>query len=89
MWKFTNYVITPDSWLAVIWERLLLATLLTICFVYTFVASFSISLQAIGYGESVVMQILLVITYLLDVVLVADFVIRFNMASEITVGNVR
>ena len=78
----------PDSWFAVIWERVVLASLLTICFVYTFVASFSISLHAIGYGENVVTQVILVITYLLDVVLVADFIMRFNMASDTTTGRV-
>ena len=82
-----HHIIMPDSWFAVIWERLVLAVLLAICFSYTFVASFSISLHAIGYGESIGKQVLLVITYLLDAVLFADFIMRFNMASETTTGN--
>ena len=82
-----HHIIMPDSWFAVIWERLVLAVLLAICFSYTFVASFSISLHAIGYGESIGKQVLLVITYLFDAVLVADFIMRFNMASETTTGN--
>ncbi|XP_044173366.1 LOW QUALITY PROTEIN: uncharacterized protein LOC114949688 [Acropora millepora] len=79
--KLTQYVIMPDSWLAVIWEQIVLAVLLIICFVYTFVATFSISLHALGYGENFPMKILLCFTYLLDAVLVADFIMRFNMAS--------
>ena len=77
----------PDSWLAVIWEQIVLAVLLIICFVYTFVATFSISLHALGYGENFGMKILLCFTYLLDAVLVADFIMRFNMASVMVTGN--
>ena len=77
----------PDSWFVVIWERLLLSVLLFICFVYTFVASFSISLHALGYGEGVGSKALMSFTYLLDAVLVADFIMRFNMASGATTGN--
>lgn len=77
----------PDSWLAVIWEQIVLAVLLIICFVYTFVATFSISLHALGYGENFAMKILLCFTYLLDAVLVADFIMRFNMASVMVTGN--
>ncbi|KAJ7372504.1 hypothetical protein OS493_019013 [Desmophyllum pertusum] len=84
LWKFSHYVILPDSWFAVIWERIVLSVLLVICLVYTFVASFSISLHSIGYGESIGTQVLLVFTYLLDAVLVGDFIMRFNMASETT-----
>ena len=76
----------PDSWFGVIWERLVLTVLLVICFVYTFAASFSISLHALGYGENTVTQVLMVITYLLDIVLVGDFILRFNMASETITG---
>ena len=76
----------PDSWFGVIWERLVLSVLLVISFVYTFVASFSISLHALGYGENTVTQVLLVFTYLLDIVLVGDFILRFNMASETITG---
>ena len=76
----------PDSWFGVIWERLVLSVLLFICFVYTFIASFSISLHALGYGESTGTQVLLVFTYLLDMVLVGDFILRFNMASETITG---
>ena len=76
----------PDSWFAVIWDRLVLSVLLFICFVYTFVASFSISLHALGYGESVGSYVLMVFTYLLDAVLVADFIMRFNMAFGTTTG---
>ena len=78
----------PDSWFAVIWERLVLSGLVFICFVYTFVASFSISLHALGYGESVGTQVLMAFTYLLDAVLVADFILRFNMGSGNTTGMV-
>ncbi|XP_068721896.1 uncharacterized protein [Montipora capricornis] len=74
----------PDSWLAVIWEQVVLAVLLIICFVYSFVSSFSISLHALGYGHSVGTNVLLGFSYLLDAVLVADFVMRFNMASVMT-----
>lgn len=87
LWKLAHYVIMPDSRLAMICERLVLSVLLIICFVYTFVASFSISLQAIGYGESIGSTVLLVITYFLDAVLVGDFIMRFNLASETTTGN--
>jgi len=76
----------PDSWFGVIWERLVLSDLLVICLVYTFVGSFSISLHALGYGETTSSMILLGFTYLLDAVLVADFVLRFNMASVTTTG---
>jgi len=76
----------PDSWFAVIWERLVLSVLLVICFVYTFVGSFAVSLHALGYGENIGSMVLLGFTYLLDVVLVADFVLRFNMASVTTTG---
>ena len=76
----------PDSWLAVIWEQVVLAVLLIICFVYSFVSSFSISLHALGYGHSVGTNVLLGFSYLLDAVLVADFVMRFNMASVMTTG---
>ena len=76
----------PDSWFAMIWERLVLSALLVICFVYTFVASFSISLHSLGYGEDIGGQLLMVFTYLLDVVLVGDLILRFNMASETTTG---
>lgn len=85
--KLTQYVIMPDSWLAVIWEQIVLAVLLIMCFVYTFVATFSISLHALGYGENFPMKILLCFTYLLDAVLVADFVMRFNMASVMVTGD--
>lgn len=54
---------------------------------YTFVASFSISLHALGYGEGVGSKALMSFTYLLDAVLVADFIMRFNMASGTTTGN--
>lgn len=83
----SHYVIKPESLFALMWERIVLVVLITICFVYTFVASFSISLHAIGYGETIVSQVLLVITYLLDVVLLADYLLRFNIASETTTGN--
>ena len=76
----------PDSWFGVIWERLVLSVLLVICFVYTFVASFSISLHALGYGENTGTQVLLVFTYVLDIVLIGDFILRFNMASETITG---
>ena len=84
--KLTEHVLMPDSWFVVIWERLVLSVLLVICFLYTFVASFSISLHALGYGENTGTQVLLVFTYLLDIVLVGDFILRFNMASETTTG---
>ena len=83
----SHYVIKPESLFARMWERIVLVVLITICFVYTFVASFSISLRAIGYGETIGSQVLLVITYLLDVVLLADYLLRFNIASETTTGN--
>ena len=76
----------PDSWFMVIWERLVLSVLLVICFLYTFIASFSISLHALGYGESTGTQVLLVFTYLLDLVLVGDFILRFNMAFKTVTG---
>ena len=76
----------PESRFAVVWERLVLVVLIAVCFVYTFVASFSISLHAIGYGESIGSQVLMAITYLMDLILVADFIMRFNMASETTTG---
>jgi len=82
--KLTEYVIMPDSWFGVIWERLVLSVLLVICFLYTFVASFSISLQSFGYGKNTGTQVLLVFTYLLDIALAGDFILRFNMASETT-----
>ncbi|XP_058949071.2 uncharacterized protein [Pocillopora verrucosa] len=82
--RFSRHVIMPDSWFAVIWERLLVSVLLFICFVYTFVASFSISLHALGYGEGIGSKALMSFTYLLDAVLVADFIMRFNMASGTT-----
>ncbi|CAH3024940.1 unnamed protein product, partial [Porites evermanni] len=84
LWKLSHYVIKPESLFARMWERIVLVVLITICFVYTFVASFSISLHAIGYGETIGSQVLLVITYLLDVVLLADYLLRFNIASETT-----
>ena len=77
----------PDSWLAVIWEQIVLAVLLIVCFVYTFVSTFSISLHALGYADNVPMNILLCFTYLLDAVLVADFIMRFNMASVMITGD--
>ena len=76
----------PDSWFAVIWERLVLSVLLVICFVYTFVGSFAVSLNALGYGETTFSKLFLGFTYLLDVILVGDFVLRFNMASVTTTG---
>ena len=76
----------PDSWFGVIWERLVVSVLLVICFLYTFVASFSISLQSFGYGKNTGTQVLLVFTYLLDIALAGDFILRFNMASETTTG---
>ncbi|XP_022782902.1 cyclic nucleotide-gated cation channel alpha-3-like [Stylophora pistillata] len=82
--RFSRYVIMPDSWFAVIWERVLLSVLLFICFMYTFVASFSISLHALGFGESVGSKVLMAFTYLLDAVLVTDFIMRFNLASGTT-----
>ncbi|XP_068674268.1 cyclic nucleotide-gated channel rod photoreceptor subunit alpha-like [Montipora foliosa] len=83
--RLTNYVIMPDSWLAVIWEKVVIAVVFIICFMYPFVSTFSISLHALGYGQSVVMNVLLGFSYLLDAVLVADFVMRFNMASVMTI----
>ena len=76
----------PDSWFGVFWERLVLSVILFVCFVYTFVASFSISLHALGYGKSTGTQVLLVLTYLMDIVLVGDFILRFNMASHTITG---
>ena len=76
----------PDSWFGVFWERLVLCVLLFVCYVYTFLASFSISLHAHGYGKNNFTQVLMVITYLLDIVLVGDFILRFNMASETITG---
>ena len=64
----------------------MLCVLLFVCFVYTFIASFSISLHALGYGENTVTQVLLVFTYVLDIVLVGDFILRFNIASETITG---
>ncbi|RMX52130.1 hypothetical protein pdam_00015158 [Pocillopora damicornis] len=42
------------------------------------------SLHALGYGEGVGSKALMSFTYLLDAVLVADFIMRFNMASGTT-----
>ncbi|XP_068721829.1 uncharacterized protein [Montipora capricornis] len=83
--RLTNYVIMPDSWLAVIWEKVVIVAVFIICFMYSFVSTFSISLHALGYGQSVGMNVLLVFSYLLDAVLVADFFMRFNMASVMTI----
>lgn len=60
----------------------MLCVLLFVCYVYTFVALFSISLHALGYRENIGTQVLLVFTYVLDIVLVGDFILRFNIASE-------
>ena len=76
----------PDSWFGVFWERLVLCVLLFICFVYTFISSFSISLHALGYVKNIYTQILLVLAYVLDIVLVGDFILRFHMASETITG---
>ena len=76
----------PDSWFGVFWERLVLCVLLFICFVYTFISSFSISLHALGYGKNIYTQILMVLAYVLDIVLIGDFILRFNMASETITG---
>ena len=84
--KLAEYVIMPDSWFGVFWERVVLSVLLFICYVYTFIASFSISLHALGYGKNIFTQVLLVVTYVLDTVLVGDFILRFNMASETITG---
>ena len=82
----SHRAITPDSWFAVIWERLVLVSLLIVCFVYTFIASFSISFHAIGYGETIGANVLFAFTYILDLVFVVDFFLRFNMATETKTG---
>ena len=76
----------PDSWFAAIWERVVLSVLLVICVVYTFFGSFAVGLHALGYGETTGSMVLLAFTYLLDVVLVGDFILRFNMASQTVTG---
>lgn len=76
----------PDSLFAAIWERVVLSVLLVICFVYTFVASFAVSLHSLGYGETTSSMVVMGCTYLLDAVLVGDFILRFNMASQTITG---
>jgi hypothetical protein len=76
----------PDSTYIAMWERLHLVAVVIVCFFYPYVSSFSVSLHSLGYGESVTMTIILALTYVLDVILLADFLMRFNLATAATAG---
>ncbi|XP_032231588.2 uncharacterized protein LOC5507177 [Nematostella vectensis] len=82
--RVKNRVISPHSRGFAIWEKIHISVLILVCFLYSFIASFSIVFHKLGYGESIGTNLLLAFSYLLDFVLVADFLLRFNLATAVT-----
>ncbi|XP_048580862.1 uncharacterized protein LOC5507189 isoform X3 [Nematostella vectensis] len=82
--RLTTTVIHPHSKKLYIWERVHLGALVLTFMLNSFVASFSVGLHHLGYGENIYMNIILFVSYILDAILICDFLLRFNLATAAT-----
>ncbi|XP_070566365.1 uncharacterized protein [Ptychodera flava] len=87
--KIQNGVIEPNSHFYKVWEKLVLIVTLLVSFIYSYMASFTANQHTSGYGDSPGATALLVISYCLDLVLIADIFVKLRTAVATPNGNLK
>ena len=77
-WKSSTVI--PGSKFATFWELLVVAMTIFICWLYSYQAGFSHFRPSVSYGGSVLGWGTFVVSYLLDLVLVADVLVSMKKA---------
>ncbi|XP_077978719.1 uncharacterized protein LOC144434138 [Glandiceps talaboti] len=85
--KIQNGVIEPNSRFYKIWEKLVLIITLLVSFSYSYMACFTANQHTLGYGDTTGATVLLVISYFMDLILVADIFVKLRTAIATPNGN--
>ncbi len=83
-WK--DHLVIPGSKFASAWELVVVVVSTMICWLYSYQAGFSHFKPSVSYGGSTLGCVVLVFSYLLDMVLVADIFVCMKKAIVTPTG---
>ena len=81
-----SHPITPGTKFSSIWELTLVGVVITICWIYSYQAGFSLYQPNISYGSGEGWRAVYGLTYLLDLVLLLDIVVSMKTAVRTPTG---